>query len=87
MHHGVEVAVFPRRIPQLGLERRVLYLDADSLPLVDDKYACRDERLVDGAVYELELEVGVARLQQQAFGLRARFLDVAPEARYLLQLL
>src|SRR5205809_488635 len=64
----------------------MLGLDPDAFPLVDHKYACRDVWLVDLAVHKLELEVRMTRLLQQAFGLRPRFLDIAPEARDFFEL-
>src|SRR5262249_13675176 len=63
----------------------MLGLNPNSLPLVYDKYACWDERLIDVAVHQPKFEVGMARLLQKPLGLRSRFLDVAREARHLFQ--
>src|SRR5258708_29887114 len=70
----------------LGLDRHMLCLDADTPPLIDNKDARGNEGVVERAIDEFELEIGMAGLLQQAPGLGAGLFDVAVESGNFLKL-
>src|SRR5262245_61069710 len=68
LHDRIELAVLHGGKPQLGLDWDVLRFHADTPPLIDGIYAGRNERLIDRSIHELDFQIRVPCLLQQAPG-------------------
>ena len=82
----VEVSARDRLVVGSGVDLFVLDLDTDPPPLIDDEDARRRVGLLRVAIEQKDFERPDTGFLEQAAGLLARLVDIAPEARELLEL-